>query len=156
VEAFRSTLEEVADSDLVVHVVDGSHPDPESQISAVRHVFADIEAGDVPELIVVNKVDAADPDVLKAMRTRHPDMVEVSARTGEGIPALVEAIAAALPELAHEVRALVPYSRGDLIARIHEEGRILSEEHTGEGTAIHAFVPALLAGKLDEYTPSTA
>jgi GTP-binding protein HflX len=156
VEAFRSTLEEVADSDLVLHVVDGSHPDPESQISAVRHVFADIDAGDVPELIVVNKVDAADPDVLKALRTRYPDMVEVSARTGEGVPALVEAVAAALPELAHEVRALVPYSRGDLIARIHEEGRILSEEHTAEGTAIHAFVPALLAGRLDEYTPSTA
>jgi GTP-binding protein HflX len=156
VEAFRSTLEEVADSDLVLHVVDGSHPDPESQISAVRHVFADIDAGDVPELIVVNKVDAADPDVLKALRTRYPDMVEVSARTGEGVSALVEAVAAALPELAHEVRALVPYSRGDLIGRIHEEGRILSEEHTAEGTAIHAFVPALLAGRLDEYTPSTA
>mgnify|MGYP001160549480 FL=1 len=155
VEAFRSTLEEVTDADLILHVVDGSHPDPESQISAVRGVFADIDAAEVPELIVVNKVDAADPDVLKALRTRYPDMVEVSARTGEGVPALVEALADALPELAQEVRALVPYSRGDLVARAHEEGRVLSEEHTAEGTAIHAFVPEPLAARLDEYTPST-
>ncbi|WP_150242116.1 GTPase HflX [Nocardiopsis quinghaiensis] len=154
VEAFRSTLEEVADSDLIVHVVDGSHPDPETQISAVREVFGDIDAVDVPELVVVNKVDAADPDVLRALRTRYPDMVEVSARTGEGVPELVAALAEALPELAHEVRALVPYSRGDLVARVHEEGRILSEEHTAEGTAIHAFVPEPLAAKLNEYTPS--
>ncbi|WP_017571716.1 GTPase HflX [Nocardiopsis halotolerans] len=156
VEAFRSTLEEVADSDLILHVVDGSHPDPESQISAVHEVFADIDATDVVELVVVNKVDAADPDVLKVMRTRYPGMIEVSARTGEGVPELVTALAEALPELAYEVRVLVPYSRGDLVARVHEEGRILSEEHTAEGTAIHAFVPELLAGKLDQYTPSTA
>ncbi|MEE2035661.1 GTPase HflX [Nocardiopsis sp. CT-R113] len=156
VEAFRSTLEEVADSDLILHVIDGSHPDPESQIRAVHEVFADIEAGDVPELIVVNKVDAADPDVLKVLRTRYPTMVEVSARTGEGVPELVAALAEALPELAHEVNALVPYTRGDLIAKVHQEGRIISEEHTGDGTAIHAFVPELLAAKLNEYAPSRA
>ncbi|WP_433697978.1 GTPase HflX [Nocardiopsis sp. CA-288880] len=156
VEAFRSTLEEVADSDLILHVIDGSHPDPESQIRAVHEVFADIEAAEVPELIVVNKVDAADPDVLKVLRTRYPNMVEVSARTGEGVPELVAALADALPELAHEVNALVPYSRGDLIAKVHQEGRIISEEHTGDGTAIHAFVPELLAAKLNEYTPSRA
>ncbi|GHC96943.1 GTPase HflX [Nocardiopsis terrae] len=154
VEAFRSTLEEVADSDLILHVVDGSHPDPEQQISAVREVFAEIEAVDVPELVVVNKVDAADPDTLRALRTRYPDLVEVSARTGQGVSELVTALAEALPELAKEVHALVPYSRGDLVAKVHEDGRILSEEHTGEGTALHAFVPALLAAKLDEYTPS--
>jgi GTP-binding protein HflX len=119
-------------------------------------VFADIEATDVPELLVVNKVDAADPDVLKTLRTRYPNVVEVSARTGEGVAELVAALADALPELAHEVHALVPYSRGDLVAKVHEEGRILSEEHTGEGTAIHAFVPALLASRLEEYVPSTA
>ncbi|MFE9279860.1 GTPase HflX [Nocardiopsis alba] len=151
VEAFRSTLEEVSDADLILHVVDGSHPDPEQQLSAVREVFADIDAGDVRELIVVNKVDAADPDTLKTLRTRHPDLVEVSARTGEGIPELVTALAEALPEIAQEVRALVPYSRGDLIARAHEEGRIIGEEHTGEGTELHAFVPAPLAARLEEY-----
>ncbi|WP_017605088.1 GTPase HflX [Nocardiopsis alkaliphila] len=155
VEAFRSTLEEVADADLILHVVDGSHPDPESQISAVREVFAEIGAGDVLELIVVNKVDSADPDVLKTMRTHHPDMVEVSARTGEGIPALVAALADALPEIAEEVRALVPYSRGDLVARAHDEGRVVSEEHTADGTELHAFVPAPLAARLGEHALST-
>ncbi|MFD6099381.1 GTPase HflX [Nocardiopsis flavescens] len=156
VEAFRSTLEEVADSDLVLHVVDGSHPDPESQIAAVREVFADIDATEVPELIVVNKVDAADPDVLKALRTRYPDMVEVSARTGAGVPALVTALAGALPELAYEVRVRVPYSRGDLVAKVHEEGRVLSEEHTAEGTELHAFVSQALSGKLEGFALSTA
>ncbi|MEV2275120.1 GTPase HflX [Nocardiopsis sp. NPDC049922] len=156
VEAFRSTLEEVADSDLILHVVDGSHPDPEEQIRAVHEVFAEIDATDVPELIVVNKVDAAAPDTLKVLRSRYPDVVEVSARTGEGVSDLVAAVADALPELAHEVRALVPYSRGDLVAKAYEEGRVLSEEHTGEGTRLHAFVPELLAAKLGEFAPSTA
>src|SRR5699024_8951958 len=134
VESFRSTLEEVADADLILHVVDGSHPDPEEQIRAVHEVLADIDATDVPELVVINKVDAADPDTLKVLRSNHPDVVEVSARTGEGIPALIERLAQCLPELAHEVRALVPYSRGDLLSKAYEEGRVLSEEHTGEGT----------------------
>ena len=151
VEAFRSTLEEVVDADLILHVVDGSHPDPEGQIAAVHEVFADIEAADVPELIVVNKVDAADPDTLKVLRTRYPGMVEVSARTGTGVPELVTALADALPELAHEVRVKVPYSRGDLVARVHEEGRILAEEHTASGTELHAFVPQALAGRLEEF-----
>ena len=88
VEAFRSTLEEVAESDLILHVVDGSHPDPEGQIAAVREVFAEIGADKVPELIVINKADAADPMVHRpaassASRTR----VVVSAKTGEGIAA---------------------------------------------------------------------
>lgn len=156
VEAFRSTLEEVTDADLAVHVVDGSHPDPEEQVRAVHEVFADIGATDVPELVVVNKVDAADPDTLKALRTRYPDVIEVSARTGQGMSDLVTRLAESLPELAHEVRALVPYSRGDLVAKAYEEGRVLKEEHTQDGTDIHAFVPELLAAKLGEYTPSTA
>ncbi|WP_408638908.1 GTPase HflX [Nocardiopsis suaedae] len=151
VEAFRSTLEDVADADLIVHVVDASHPDPEQQLASVREVFADIGAQDVPELVVLNKTDAADPVDVKRLRTREPDAVEVSARTGEGVDAVIAAVAAALPELQNEVRVLVPYDRGDLVSRVHQEGRIVSEEHTGEGTALHAWVPALLAGKLREY-----
>ena len=85
VEAFRSTLEEVADSDLILHVVDGSHPDPEGQIAAVREVFAEIGADKVPELIVINKADAADPMVIARLRQREPHSVVVSAKTGEGI-----------------------------------------------------------------------
>src|SRR5690606_32451429 len=94
VEAFRSTLEEVADADLLLHVVDGSHPDPEGQISAVRAVLAEIPgASDVPELIVLNKADRADPAVLDTLRRRHPRSVVISARTGAGIEALRAAIA---------------------------------------------------------------
>ena len=85
VEAFRSTLEEVADADLILHVVDGSHPDPEGQIAAVREVFAEIGACDVPELIVINKADAADPLVLARLQRAEPHSVVVSAKTGEGI-----------------------------------------------------------------------
>ena len=85
VEAFRSTLEEVADADLMLHVVDGSHPDPEGQIAAVREVLAEIGATQVPEIIVINKADAADPLVIARLRAREPHSVVVSARTGEGI-----------------------------------------------------------------------
>src|SRR6188472_2838237 len=88
VEAFRSTLEEVADADLVLHVVDASHPDPEGQISAVRTVLADVEAHQVPELIVLNKADAADPEVIARVRGRERAVVVVSARTGEGLAEL--------------------------------------------------------------------
>ena len=151
VEAFRSTLEEVTDADLILHVVDGSHLDPEQQIASVREVFAEIGAADIPELIVVNKVDAAEETVLKQLRTKYPDAVEVSAHTGEGIPELLRAIAEALPEFEREVSVLLPYDRGDLVSRVHQEGRILSEEYTGEGTALHAWVPPLLAGQLDQY-----
>src|SRR5690349_7839336 len=115
VEAFRSTLEEVADSDLILHVVDGSHPDPEGQISAVREVFAEIGAAGVPEVIVINKADAADPMVLARLRQREPHSVVVSARTGEGVDDVLRVVEDELPRLGVEFEALVPYARGDLI-----------------------------------------
>ncbi|MBB4930277.1 GTP-binding protein HflX [Lipingzhangella halophila] len=151
VEAFRSTLEEVTDSDLILHVVDAAHPDPEQQLAAVREVFGEIEAQDVPEIVVLNKVDAADPVVLRQLRTKEPGAVEVSARTGAGIEELIETLSGALPSLDREVRVMLPYERGDLVSRVHDEGRVVEEEHTGSGTALHAWVPEMLAGKLDEY-----
>ncbi|GAA4933468.1 GTPase HflX [Streptomonospora halophila] len=151
VEAFRSTLEEVADSDLILHVVDASHPAPEQQLSSVREVFTEIGAGDVPEVVVFNKTDAADPLVLKQLRAKEPRAVDVSARTGSGVEELIAAVADALPSLEREVRVMLPYERGDLVSRVYEEGRIVDQEHTGEGTRLHAFVPGLLAGKLDGY-----
>ena len=104
VEAFRSTLEEVADSDLVLHVVDGSHPDPEGQLAAVREVFAEIGADKVPELVVINKADAADPMVLARLRQREPHSVVVSAKTGEGIAEALRAVEADLPRPGRRVR----------------------------------------------------
>ncbi|MEV0149258.1 MULTISPECIES: GTPase HflX [unclassified Nonomuraea] len=150
VEAFRSTLEEVADADLILHVVDGSHPDPEGQLAAVREVFADIEgASDVPEIVVINKADAADPDVLDRIARRERDSIVVSARTGAGIPELMELVERRLPRLDHEVTLLVPYERGDLISRAHKEGEVLSLDHVEDGTVLHARVLPSLYQELE-------
>ncbi|MFB4282211.1 MULTISPECIES: GTPase HflX [unclassified Nonomuraea] len=149
VEAFRSTLEEVADADLILHVVDGSHPDPEGQLAAVREVFADIEgAPDVPEIVVINKADAADQEVLDRIARRERDSIVVSARTGKGIPELLRLIEERLPRLDHEVHLLVPYDRGDLISRAHKEGEVLSVDHVEDGTILHARVLPSLSQEL--------
>ncbi|MCZ4500333.1 MAG: hflX [Marmoricola sp.] len=154
IEAFRSTLEEVAESDLIVHVVDGSHPDPEGQLSAVRGVFADVEAGSVRELVVINKADLADPLTLARLQLHEPHSVVCSAKTGAGIAELLAAIEADLPYPDTEIHVLLPYSRGDLVSRIHDKGEVLSIEHTGDGTLIHARVNQAFAGELELYTLS--
>jgi GTP-binding protein HflX len=152
VEAFRSTLEEVADSDLVLHVVDGSHADPEGQIAAVREVFAEIGADKVPEIIVVNKSDAADPLVLARIGQREPHSVVVSAKTGEGVDDVLAMVEADLPRPGVEFEALVPYARGDLLDRLHQHGEIESLEHTGDGTVVRGRANADLAGELAAYS----
>jgi GTP-binding protein HflX len=151
VEAFRSTLEEVADSDLILHVVDGSHPDPEGQLAAVREVFAEIHASKVPEIVVINKADAADPMVIARLLAREPHSVVVSARTGEGIDDVIAAIESELPRPSVQFEALVPYERGDLINRLHQQGEIESLEHTGDGTRVRGRANADLAADLAAY-----
>jgi GTP-binding protein HflX len=151
VEAFRSTLEEVADADLILHVVDGSDADPEAQLAAVRQVFADVEAQQVKELVVINKADAADPLVLDRLRRREPHSVVVSARTGEGIDELRTIIARELPRPSVAVEVLLPYDRGDLVSRIHDVGELLEEEHTAHGTRVRALVATSLAAELSPY-----
>jgi GTP-binding protein HflX len=148
VEAFRSTLEEVADADLLLHVVDGSHADPEGQISAVRAVLADVEAHDVKEVVVVNKADIADPEVLDRIRRHEKHSLAVSARTGAGMAELRELIARELPQPDVDVEVLVPYDRGDLVSRVHETGEVLASEHLPEGTRLTARVGAELADDL--------
>ncbi|CAB4869204.1 MAG: GTPase HflX [Actinobacteria bacterium] len=148
VEAFRSTLEEVKDADLIVHVVDGSDDAPEEQMAAVRIVLNDIGAGSVPELSVINKADIADPDRIATLLRREPHAVVVSATTGEGIEALLLAIEADLPHLMQEVDILIPYSRGDLISRAHSQGDVLELDHVENGTRLKARVPEALAGEL--------
>jgi GTP-binding protein HflX len=148
VEAFRSTLEEVAEADLLLHVVDGSHPDPEGQISAVRAVLADVDAHDVKEVVVVNKADAADPEVLDRIRRHEKHSIVVSARTGAGLAELRELVAAELPRPDVDVDVLVPYDRGDLVSRVHEVGEVLASEHVAEGTRLTARVDPELADDL--------
>ena len=148
VEAFRSTLEEVRDADLIVHVVDGSDDAPEEQISAVREVLNEIDAGNVPELIVINKADIADPHTIATLLRREPEAVVVSARTGLGFDELLATIEHALPSLLEDVDVLVPYSRGDLVSRAHRQGEVDSVAHDETGTRLRAKVPEALANEL--------
>ena len=151
VEAFRSTLEEVAASDLILHVVDGSDPDPEGQLSAVRKVLADIDAQNIPELVVINKADAADPYVINRIKLHEKNSIAISALTGEGIDELVSMIEAQLPHPQLDIKATIPYDRGDLLARAYREGNVLSRTDTEVGTVIVAKVPQPLANVLEEF-----
>ena len=148
VDAFRSTLEEVRDADLILHVVDGADEAPEDQIAAVREVLAEIGAAQVPELIVINKADVAEADTLARLLRREPHAVVVSARTGEGMSLLADAIEVDLPGAWIDVDVLVPYARGDLLSRAHREGEVIAEDHGPDGTRLKARVPAALAGQL--------
>ncbi|MET0233441.1 MAG: GTPase HflX [Kibdelosporangium sp.] len=160
IEAFRSTLDEVADADLLVHVVDGSDENPEWQVNAVREVLAEItERNDVPmpqEILVVNKIDAADDLQLARLRHLLPGAVFVSAHTGLGMDELAERLAVELPRPTLEVEVLVPYARGELVARVHREGEVLAEHHTADGTQLHARVNGDLAGALGQFASNGA
>ncbi|XVV05644.1 GTPase HflX [Actinosynnema sp. CA-248983] len=154
VEAFRSTLEEVADADLLVHVVDGSDGMPEKQVTAVREVISEISErhDSMPhELLVVNKIDAVGDLGLARLRHLFPTAVFVSAHTGEGIEELRERIASLIPRPEVVVDALVPYARGEIVARVHREGEVLKERHTEEGTELSARVRPDLAGVLEQF-----
>jgi GTP-binding protein HflX len=151
IDAFRSTLEEVSGSDLIVHVVDGSHEDPLGQIKAVREVIRDVGGEKIPEIIALNKAEIADPEMMRLVMREEPDAYPISVHTGAGIEALINAIEASLPRPKVEVRTLIPYNRGDLVSRIHEEGEILREEHLADGTSIHARVDGALAHLLEKY-----
>ncbi len=151
VEAFRSTFEEVGDSDLLLHVVDGSHPDPEGQISAVREVLADVGGDTLTEIIVINKADIADPEVIDRLTRAHKHAVVVSARTGEGIEHLLDVVAESLPKPDVVVDVLLPYDRGDLVNRLHEFGEFLSTEPTEDGPRVTAKVHQHALGDLAAY-----
>jgi GTP-binding protein HflX len=156
VEAFRSTLEEVVDADLLVHIVDGSDVNPLAQISAVRQVisevFADHDSGPAPELIVVNKTDAAGDLGLAKLRRALPGALFVSARTGDGIDALRRRMAELAAPTDTAVDVVIPYDRGDLVARMHADGRVQQTEHSSDGTRIRARVPVALAASLREFS----
>lgn len=155
VDAFRSTLEETAHADLLLHVVDGSDPAPEDQVNAVREVLGDVadHQGESlpPELLVINKADAADELALARLRTLLPGALVVSAATGQGIDALVEELAHRVPRPAARIDALVPYTRGELVSRVHAEGEVLTEDHIEGGTRLTARVHPELAAALSEF-----
>jgi GTPase len=154
VDAFGSTLEEVADADLILHVVDASDADPYAQLKAVREVLTEIGAGDVPEIVVVNKADAADPLAVKGLCLAERGCVVVSAQAGTGLGDLLARIEGALPRRDAEISALVPYGRSDLVARAHREGEVLAVAHSAEGTRLTARVPPDLAAQLASADPA--
>ena len=146
VEAFRSTLEEVGQADIILHVVDAAHPDPVSQVEAVRSVIDTIEgASDIPELIALNKADLASPEQIALLRTVFPNAVPLSAHTGWGVEALRATLEDMLPRPRVAVDAILPYSAGSLVHRIHEEGDVEREEYVETGTRIVARVDEALA-----------
>jgi GTP-binding protein HflX len=149
IEAFKSTLEEVSGADLIVHVVDGSHPDPQEQIRAVREVINEIGGGDIVEIIAINKADVAPPEIIMQLLREEQNSFAFSARTGFGIETLVAAIESSLPRPRVEINAVIPFSRGDLVSAIHERGEIFSEDYLPEGTSIHALVDGALAKTIE-------
>ena len=151
VEAFKSTLEEAADADLLVHVVDGTADDPDLQHASVREVLGEIGAAHVLELVVVNKSDALDEISEARLQRRFPGAVFVSALEGVGIDALLQRIAESIPPPEIEAELLVPYERGDVVAALHAAGAVLSEEFTPEGTKVRARLREDQAGRLEQY-----
>ncbi|CAB5061179.1 unannotated protein [freshwater metagenome] len=149
VEAFKSTLEEVSEADLIVHVVDGAHPDPMEQLRAVREVIGEIGGGEILEIIAINKADVAAPEVLMELLRKESNAYAISARTGYGIETLVKAIESSLPKPKVEINAVIPFNRGDLVSAVHEQGEIISEEYLPEGTKLHAMVGGALARKIE-------
>ena len=150
IDAFKSTLEEVSESDLIVHVVDGSHPDPFEQIKAVRLVIDEIGGKDIPEIIAINKVDIADPNIIMEILRKEPNSYAFSVRTGFGVEGLLHAIESSLPRPSVEINVVIPYDRGDLVHAIHERGEIFSEQYIAEGTSIHARVDGGLAQRIEK------
>ena len=151
VQAFRSTLDEVAEADLLLHVVDASTPDPRAHMDAVRAVLREIGADDVPEMIAFNKEDLADPDDAKRLLQSHPGSVLLSAETGEGIDRLLDVIGERLREMTHVVELVVPYDRGDVVAAVHRAGEVVSESHDENATRMWARIRPEDLGRFREF-----
>ena len=151
VEAFRSTLEEVNQADLLLHLVDASDPDPDRQIDAVHSVLREIGADAIPEQLVFNKNDVADPVAVRRLLELHPEAVATSAVTGAGTDQLGQAVTARLAESSDEIEIVIPYDRGDLVALAHDIGRVAETEHTDAGTRISASVPSTELHRFAEY-----
>ena len=151
IEAFRSTLEEVSQADVILHVVDGSDEAPEEQIDAVRTVLADIDASNIPEIIVINKADVADQLALARLRRREPNSLIVSAHTGEGFEELMHKIDEAMPGPSIRMDVEIPYGRGDLMSRVMQHGIVENQQYLDEGTALTVRVDAELAHELQPF-----
>jgi GTP-binding protein HflX len=140
VEAFRSTLEEIALADALLHVVDASHSDPAGQISTVRDVLGEVGVRHLPEIVVFAKIDLVDESRRTELSLLEPQAVLVSTVSGEGLSALVDRMSEVIPAPEVEMTLLVPYEDGDIISRLHVGGRVLSTEYRDDGTLVTALV----------------
>lgn len=151
VEAFKSTLDEVREADLLMHVIDGSHPQAEAQANAVDVVLSEIEAHRKPRLLVVNKCDVMTAEDMNSMTRRHPDAVFISAFTCEGLEELLARIAKEASRGSRLMTVLIPYVRGELVQLAHERTQVISERHTGEGTGLVLSVPSEFVSRFEPY-----
>ena len=151
VEAFRSTLEEVKQADLLLHLVDTSDSEPEEQIAAVHAVLEQIGARQVPELLVLNKTDAVEPGAIARLHNLHPEAIPVSALEGDGIDALVDALAERLVSDLALVRLEIPYSRADIVAAAHREGEVVAEKHEESGSVLEVRLPRARLAPFEQF-----
>lgn len=151
VEAFRSTLEEATDADLLVHLVDASDADPDHQVASVHAVLDEIGASGVRELIAFNKIDAVDTTTEHRLRSLHPDARFISARTGVGVPDLLDHIVAGLQAATIELELLIPYERGDVLADVHQSGDVVEQHHNDVGTEVIVRLPHDSAGRFRSF-----
>jgi GTPase len=151
VEAFKSTLEETAEADLLIHLVDASAPDPDGNMRAVEIVLDEIGAGHVPQLVVFNKTDVAWPEQVTALIAKYPGAISVSAATGEGVPALLERLSEQIRALSDVVELFVPYDKGEVLAALHREGEVLVSVHEEAGTRVQARLDGAAAGRFATY-----
>ena len=151
VEAFRSTLDDVNDADLLLHLVDASDPDPEGQIAAVHAVIEEVGASDVPELIVFNKIDKAEPVELGRLERLYPDSPMISALEGAGVEELLATLGERLQRETVLMRLTIPYGRGDILAAAHRLGDVLVEKHEDDATTVEARIPVLDQSRFTEF-----
>ena len=155
VQSFKSTLEVARESDFLVHVVDGSSPDPDGEIAAVRTVLAEIDALDVPEMLVFNKSDR-DPEAVRQLVAEHEGSVAISALTGQGTKEFLEALGDRLRSLATVIELMIPYERGDILASVHREGEVVSTANEVAGIRVRARLAGASAGRLSEFIVASA
>lgn len=150
--AFRATLEEIAEADLLIHVVDVSHPNAAQQKKTVLETLIDIGAGDIPVLTVYNKVDLLSGEELEAARANHENQaLFISARNGTGLEALLDAVGRELLTAYTALDVLLPYDQGQLVSVFHEKGYVQSLEHTGKGILISGYIPKEIQAQFTPY-----
>lgn len=152
VAAFQATLEEIADADLLLHVVDVTHPNASAQATAVHHTLVEIEADHIPALTALNKIDRLEnPERARETMTAFQNSVAISALKGEGTPDLLEAVGQKLFETLTALTVQLPYDEGGLIAMFHEQGVVERIEHGRHGVEIQGRLPGRLVASYGQY-----